>query len=586
MTITNMADLEKDGTSGKATAFRFFGRWNSERVVIALTIILLLLLIAYPLALLLIGSFRTDLPMMPGTFTLANFRNLVEDSDNRRAILNTVISSGLAMIMATVMGCGLAWITSRTNTPGRRLFDNLFVIPFYLSPFIGAIAWTMLANPRIGFINKLFMNSFGFAHAPFNIYTLGGLTFVMALYNSPIVFLFVAGALRSMNPALEEASRIHGVGAFGTMFKVTLPIVAPAITSSALLVFLSSAGDFGIPAVIGIPMNFNVITTRIWVELGYYPPKHTEAAAFSVVLWIVSAILVFAQHRILARKSFATVTGRGFRPSRIELGWTRYIALAICILYFALSIVLPYGALAYASIHPYLSFAFDPKSWTLSNYWKVLFDDSVSVRAIWNTFILAIGGATITIFLSLVVSYIVIRSRVPGRSLVHFLALLPICVPGVVFGVALLWGYIFLPIPIYGTMWMLLIAYISHYITYGVRATSSGFAQISVELEECSRIHGANWLLTMRRVVVPLLRQAMVVGWILLFAEFVRALSLSVLLYTNSSVVLPVVTFELFETGAYPQLAALSIVQTVLVFAAIYAAKKIARVDSFMDVRA
>jgi iron(III) transport system permease protein len=215
----------------------------------------------------------------------------------------------------------------------------------------------------------------------------------------------------------------------------------------------------------------------------------------------------------------------------------------------------------------------------------MMFEDQLVVRAIINTFILAIGGATLTLGLSVLISYVVVCTRLPGRGLIGFLALLPVSVPGIVFGVALMWGYIFLPLPIYGTMWMLLIAYISHYVTYGVRATTAGLMQIGPELEECSRLHGANWFRTMGLIVLPLLRQSLMVGWILLFAEFVRALSVSVLLYNSESIVLPVAIFELFETGAYPELAALSVAQTVLVFLAIYVARWIAKVDSFMDVR-
>jgi iron(III) transport system permease protein len=399
------------------------------------------------------------------------------------------------------------------------------------------------------------------------------------------VFLFVAGALRSMDASLEEASRIHGVGPYGTTLRVTLPVVMPAITSSALLVFLNAAGQFGIPAVIGIPMHYDVITTRIWVGLGYFPPKYTEAAAFAVVLLGFSTLIVLLQQRLLSRKSFATVTGRGFRPSLVALGSMRFVTLAICVLYVLMSIVLPYGVLVFTSLQPYLSFAFDPSVWTLDKYVEVLFNNPLTVRATVNSLILGAGGATITIFLSLIVSYLVVRTRVPGRQALSFLATYPAGIPAVVFAVALLWGYIFLPVPIYGTIWMLLVAYIAHYIPFGVRAATSGLMQISAELEESSRIHGESWIGTIRKIVVPLLKPALAVGWILLFIEFIRSLSLSILLYSNDSIVMPVVIYELYETGAYPALAAFSVLQTILVFAAIFAAKKIARVDSFMQLK-
>jgi iron(III) transport system permease protein len=294
---------------------------------------------------------------------------------------------------------------------------------------------------------------------------------------------------------------------------------------------------------------------------------------------------VFVQQRLLARKSFATVTGKGFRPALLQLSApARAVTLAICVLYFLLSMVLPYSVLAYTSFQPYLSFDFDPSQWTLDQYVQ-LWHNTQTTRATINSLVLGIGGATLTIFFALIVSYVVVRTRAPGRQWLSYLATYPAGVPAVVFAVALLWGYIFLPVPIYGTIWMLLIAYIAHYIPFGVRAATSGLSQINPELEESSRIHGESWAGTIRRVVVPLLKPALTVGWILLFVEFIRSLSLSILLYTQDSIVMPVVVYELYETGAYPALAAFSVFQTVLIFLAIYAAKKIARVDSFMQLR-
>ena len=586
-----LASATVAGTTGGASTLstRFVNRltraMTAEAIACAAAAILLVWLVLYPLLVLLIGSVRTDLPMRPGTFTLANFAAIFANSENLDAIVNTVVSSTCATVAAVVIGVSLAWVTSRTDTPARRFFDNVFVIPYYLSPFVGAIAWTILANPRIGFVNNFFTATLGFEDAPINIYSLPGLVFVMALYYSPIVFLFTAGALRSMDPALEEASRIHGVGALATTLRVTLPVVAPAITSSALLVFLNAAGQFGIPAVIGIPMHYDVVTTRIWIGLGYFPPKYTEAAAFAMVLLAISGAIVFVQHRMLANRSYVTVTGKGFRPAVASLGRLRYLALAACILYFLLSIVLPYGALIFTSFQPYLTFAFEPGAWTLKQYAEVLFNNPLTARATVNSLFLGAAGATLTILFSLIISYIVQRTHVKGRALLDYLATLPAAVPAVVFAVGLLWGYIFLPVPIYGTIWMLLIAYIAHYIPFGVRATTSGLAQIGVELEESSRVHGEGWAGTMRRIVVPLLKPALTVGWILLFVEFIRSLSLSILLYTPESVVMPVVIYELYETGAYPALSAFSVLQTMLIFIAIQAAKKIAHVDSFMQLK-
>lgn len=553
-----------------------------ERIVCLSAVFLLLWLVLYPVLILLVASMRTDLPMRGSHFTLANFAILFADASNFRAIINTLVSSTLTTIFAVAIGTSLAWMTTRTDVPGRRFFENAFVIPYYLSPFIGAIAWTMLANPRIGVLNSLFTGLFGFRHGPFNIYSLAGLVFVMALYYCPIVFLFVAGALRSMDPALEEASRMHGAGPLQTMLRVTLPVIAPALLSSALLVFLNAAGQFGIPAVIGIPMNYEVIPTRIWVGLGYFPAKYTEAAAFSVVLLGLSLLAVAAQNRLVAKKSFITISGRGFRFGVNQLGAARYGALAVCSLYFLLSIGFPYGVLLFTSIQPYLNFGLRPSTWTLSQYVDVLFHNSQTVQATKNSLLLATLGATATMVLSLAVSYVISRTEVRGRQILNLLATLPAAIPAVVFAVAILWAYIFLPIGIYGTIWLLLIAYIAHYIPFGVRAANSGLSQLGAELEESSRVHGASWLQTLIKIVVPLMKPAMAAGWILLFIEIIRSLSLSILLYSDNSIVMPVVIYDLYETGAYPALSAFSVLQTLLVFAAIYAAKKIARVDSLM----
>src|SRR5262249_13190757 len=419
-TVTPAGIETARGASAASTRFwnRLSGAMTAEAITCAGATVLLLWLVLYPLLMLLIGSLRTDLPLGPGAFTLANFASLFANPENLEAIVNTLVSSALATVVAVAMGVSLAWVTSRTDTPGRRFFDNAFVIPYYLSPFIGAIAWTILANPRIGFVNGFFTGALGLEEAPINIYSLPGLVFVMALYYSPIVFLFTAGALRSMDPALEEASRVHGVGALATTLRVTLPVVAPAITSSALLVFLNAAGQFGIPAVIGIPMHYEVVTTRIWIGLGYFPPKYTEAAAFAMVLLAISGAIVFAQHRLLANRSYVTVTGKGFRPAVASLGRLRYLALSACLLYFLLSIVLPYGALIFTSFQPYLTFAFEPGAWTLTQYAEVLFNNPLTARATVNSLFLGAAGATLTILLSLIVSYIVQRSRVKGRHLI------------------------------------------------------------------------------------------------------------------------------------------------------------------------
>ena len=348
--------------------------------------------------------------------------------------------------------------------------------------------------------------------------------------------------------------------------------------------FLNAAGQFGIPAVIGIPMRYDVITTRIWVGLGYFPPKYTEAAAFSVVLLAISIVLVAIQHRLLARRSFVTVSGRNYKPGLVQLGSMRYVALAVCIGYFLLSIVLPYSALIFTSFQPYLSFAFDPGSWTLRQYADVLFHNSQTVRATKNSLVLATLGATLTIGFSLVISYVVLRTQ--ARATAARLSLDPSGsgAGGRVRGCAAV-GLCF---PSHSDLRHDLDAARRLYrALHSVRRAGdqrrAHAAQPRARGEFAhSRRIGIG---TLRRVVVPLMKPALTVGWILLFVEFIRSLSLSILLYSNDSVVMPVVIYDLYETGAYPALAAFSVLQTALIFAAIYGAKKLARLDNFMQLR-
>ncbi|MFQ5684553.1 MAG: ABC transporter permease [Candidatus Binatia bacterium] len=556
--------------------------WRPETIIQWAAILAVFILVVYPLLLLVWGSFRTDLPFRPGTHTLKNYATIFTSKADLRAVWNTLVVAISATLLATFIGTTLAWITGRTNTPFRRSLEVFSIFPFFLSPFIGALAWSDLANPSNGFLNIFLRFFVGGDEGPLNIYTIYGMIFVMGIYFAPYVFLFTASALKAMDPALEEASRIAGVNTFKTSLKVTLPLVAPSILSGSLLAFVNAAEQFGIPGVLGIPSKTYVITTRIFFKTTMYPSDYAIAAAFAMILMILTGIVIYIQRGILGKRSYITVTGKGYQPRLINIGGWRYVSFSICMIYFLLAVALPYLDLLLAS---FLSYQTPKITWdlfTLENYHHILFEFPITYRAILNSITLATASATILMILTFVISYIIIRTQTPGRRILDYFSTVPIAVPGLVLGVALLWTYITNPIPIYNTMWILLVAYVTRYIPFGVRATSSALIQIHPELEESSRIHGGSWLRTMRKVTVPLLKSGMLGGWILCFVAVIKNLSISILLYAHGTEIIPVAIWALWYDGQYPDVAAMAMIQTILIYVAIYIAMKATKADSLL----
>jgi iron(III) transport system permease protein len=567
---------------GQARTLRGARGWHPETVIQWAAILILLLLVVYPLFLLIWGSFRTDLPFRPGTLTFKNYTTIFTSKADLRAVWNTLIVATSATVLATLIGTALAWITGRTNTPFRRSLEVLTIFPFFLSPFIGALAWSDLANPSNGLVNIFLRYFLGGEEGPMNIYTIYGMIFVMGIYFAPFVFLFTSTALKAMDPALEEASRIAGVNTLKTSLKVTLPLVAPSILSGSLLAFVNAAEQFGIPGVLGIPSRTYVITTRIFFKTTIYPADYAIAAAFAMVLMVFTGIVIYIQRGVLGKRSYVTVTGKGYQPRLVDIGGWRYLTLGICLLYFLLAVALPYLDLFLASFLSYQTPHITWELFTMENYRHILLEFPITYRAIVNSIILATASATILMVLTFVISYIIIRTQIPGKRVLDYISTLPIAVPGLVLGVALLWTYITNPIPIYNTMWILLIAYVTRYIPFGVRATSSALVQIHPELEESSRIHGGSWIRTMWKVTVPLLKSGMLGGWILCFVAVIKNLSISILLYAHGTEIMPVAIWSLWYDGQYTSVAAMAMVQTIMIYVALYIAMKVTKADSLL----
>jgi iron(III) transport system permease protein len=488
---------------------------------------------------------------------------------------NSLYISIGSTVFSLIVGTGLAWIIIRTDVPWGRALNSLMLIPFYCTPIVGAISWSMLASPKAGLINVFLAPVFSFLKvAPFNIYSPGGIIWVMGIYYAPITYLFCAGALQSMDPSLEESSRASGANHLKTTLKITFPLISPAILGGTLLVFVLSMAAFGIPAVLGISQSYYVVTTRILTMISGYPPEYALAAALGLLLFAFSAAGVYVQHRVLAKKQFTTVTGKGFRPRRIKMGRGRIPLLVICLLYILLSVVLPTGALIWTSLLKNLVIHPSRAAYTLSNYLYIWFSYPNTTLAVKNSLFIAIIGATLGIMFNGMIAWILHRTRLPGRNVLEYLSMFPITMPAIVFAVALLWTWIKVPY-LYGTIWLLLIAYITVFMPFGIRSISATIVQIDKSLEECAQVVGASWFHTLRTITFPLLKPGIIAGWSLLFIMFSRELSSSVLLCSSRSTVMSVELYNLYWQGFYPVLAVLAIVQSAMTYGILFLAHKL-----------
>jgi iron(III) transport system permease protein len=565
------------------------GVWLQTRAYLALNpllgvqlavFVILAILILYPAWILFSSSFQDS----TGALTLQWYIEAYTNPGNYRAILNTLIIAAGAAVIATLFGTLMAWAVVRTDMPGRRLVEAASIIPFISTPFIGALAWILLASPRTGLINQFWRAVSGSGDPLVDIYSLWGIVMVEALYEMPYVFLIVAGALRSMDPTLEEASLSSGAGVWNTTRRVTLPLVLPAILGGALLVFVLAAEQFGVPAILGTPARIRVLTTSIWDTQSVYPPKYGLGASLCVTLLLISMIGLWLQRRMIGSRSYTTVGGKGARPRRIPLGPLRWLIFAICAAYLLLAVILPFATIFLSSIRTLWTQHFDWAQLTLENYRWVLFEYPITQRALFNSLFLAVVGATICIIFCALVSFLSLRTRLPGRKLLDYLSMLPMAFPGIVLAVGLLQAWISPPLVLYGTIWILFIAYITRYFPYGVRSTSATLLQIHPELEESSLISGASWFQTFRRVTLPLLKPGLVAGWILLFVSFTRELSASVLLYSPGKEVISVAIYDMWEQGDFQPLSALAFIQIAIALVMLALVKWVTKVDREMTV--
>jgi iron(III) transport system permease protein len=509
-----------------------------QAVIMVAATVLALWIVLYPLGWLIWGVFHTGAPGAAGDWTAENFRVLL-DPDYWRLVGRSIFVAVATTLFATLIGVPLAWVTVKTDMPGRRLVEIAAILPFFTSTFIGALAWIFLGNPTNGLL-KLWLG------LPVNVYSLGGIVWVTGLYMAPYIYLFTSAALRNMDTSYEEASFMAGAGLFRTLTRVTLPLVFPALMSGMSLVLVISLDIFGVAAILGFPARISVLATDVFVNASLVPPAFGRAAVEGLSLIAIAALLLYLQNRYLSKRSYTVVSGRGFRVRLYSLGrWSPFV-LALCMLYLLIAVILPLLVLIKSSFQVYPTPYF--RAFTLAN-WEAFFQSEEVVGALVHSFYLSIFGATLTVLFTAVVAYVIHRSQMPGRRLLEYVTSIPVGTPGIVMGLGIMWAYI--TWPLWGTVWILVLAYMTLFMPYGVRALGAAFVQIHAELEESSRVHRASWFMTFRRVVLPLLRSSISSTWILLFIIFIREISTAVLLTSVNTLVFPVLIFQEWTAGNF-----------------------------------
>lgn len=531
-------------------------------ILIGLCVALVVYLAVVPLGFLLWQSFLTpQTAEQAARFTLGNYRDAYGTSETWALLRNSIEFAIGASCFSFIVGAGLAWMNERTNTPFKTLFYGLALLPLIIPSVLFTVSWILLASPKIGILNLLLKDMLGLSHHVFDIYSIWGMIWVDGLHYSPMAFLLMSAAFRAMDPALEESAMMSGANVLQVAWRVTLKLTWPAIVATILILFVRAIESFEVPALLGLPVGIEVFTSSIYEAVHRYPSQVGLASAYAVTLLVITSVGVYMQSRLSSRGSkYATMTGKGFRPRQIDLGPWRFLTAGIFIVYFLLIVVLPFLVLLWSSFQKFYSVP----SWkalhnlTLDPYRFIVTYPSL-ISAVTNTLVLSIGTATVIMLVTAVITWVVVKTKIPGRWLLDNVASLPLVFPGLVLGLSIMIFYLNVDIGVYGTIWIMFIAYITRFMPYGLRYNTASMLQIHKELEESAAMSGASWGTTFFRIVLPLLKPGLVAGWIYVLLLSVRELSSSILLYSPGTEVVSVVIWELWENGQYVELSALGV---------------------------
>jgi len=536
-------------------------RLDSKFIVIAISVLLLMYFIVFPLLVLIYDSFFVN-----GVLDISNYREVYGKAVNWKSLTNTVQLAFIVMIASVIVTFPMAWLVGRTDLPFKKTFRTILVASYMIPPYVGAIAWVQLLNPSVGYLNNIFKAVFGLSQAPFNIYSMGGLAWVLTLFYSPFAFITISRAMEKMDPTLEEAARISGASPLRTLKDVTLPLMMPSIVAGGLLVFIAAASCFGIPAIVGMPGNIEVMTTRI-VTFVYQGDSAgiRNATALAVSMMVIANGLLFFMSYLLSHKDYTTISGKSTRPNIVELGKWKPLALLIVGGYAFIAVILPLGSIVMTSFLVSMS-----KGVELSNFgidaWIPVITSAQYMESIWRSVVYGVIAACIGTALALFVAYLSVKTKITGRSLPDLLVVLGGATPSIVISLALIitfsgnYG-----LNIYSTMWILIVSYLVKYMTMSVRTIAASLSQVHSSLEEAALNSGASWIRTCKDIIIPLIAPSIVAGWFLIFMPSFYELTMSNLLYGADTKTIGVLLYELQTYADTQNASVLSVIILVIV---------------------
>ena len=516
-------------------------RINSKLLVILISVLLLLYFVLFPMGVLVFVSIYQN-----GHFNFNNYQVVYSTAVNWRALTNTVQLSLMVMVASVIITFPLAWLVGRTDLPGKKTYRTLLVASYMIPPYVGAIAWVQLLNPSVGYLNQILKWMFQLQKAPFDIYTFGGLAWVLTLFYSPFAFITISRAMEKMDPTLEEAARVSGASPLRTLVDVTLPLMAPSILAGGLLVFIAAGSCFGIPAIVGMPANIEVMTTRIVTYVYMGDDKGIrDATALAASLMILANSLLFFMTWMLGRKDYTTISGKSTRPNIVELGKWKWPAFCGVGLYAMIAVIIPLTSILVTSLLKSMS---KPVTWdNLSlESWLPVLTSAQYMESIWNSVMYAVIAATVGTILSVFIAYLSVKTKVKGRSLPDLLTIIGGSTPSIVIALALVitfsgnYG-----LNLYSTMWILIVSYLVKYMTMSVRTIAASLSQVHVSLEEAALNSGASWLRTCKDIILPLIAPSVIAGWFLIFMPSFYELTMSLLLYSGDTKTIGVLLYEL-----------------------------------------
>lgn len=538
---------------------------NGSKLALALVVLILVYQVVIPLAMVIWTSLKLERPGEAGffdlSFSLANYVRAFGSRDFWQATWNTLGFALVSTALSFGLGTFLAWVVHRTNTPFARLIGVITLGRIIIPGILITVSWILLASPSIGILNR-FLEALTGLSPILNIYSFWGMVWVHSLEMTPLAYLLLSAALQSMDPRLEEASAVAGAGHGSTLRKISLPLALPAVGAAVMLLLIYTIEAFEVPLLLAGRAHFRVYTTEIYFNTARTPTDWGLSGAYSVAILILCAVFLAVYFRLVRHgERYQTVTGKDFRPRRIDLGRWRYFASAVSLSLVFLITGLPFLVMLYASLlRRYQPPSFEVlQGMGLSNYREILDDPAYSIDPLWNSTLVGLGSATAVMLLVSVMSYFVHKTRMRGRKLIDFFGFAPVAMPSVVLGTAFLWFYLLVPLPVLGTLTIIALAYVTRYMAVALRFVSTSMLQIHSELEEAAAVAGGEWWRNFCRIYLPLLRPGLMAGWFWVMVHAYRELTIALMLARSSNRTAAVIIYDLWENGSFPQLSAFGV---------------------------